>query len=404
MKTFRVLVADDDAVVRAMICDHLQARATSITEAQDGAQAWDLLLNQTFELALIDLSMPNVDGFTLIQCMRGHPRTRHMPIVVITATDNQATLDRALAVGATSFVTKTCNWSLFGHHINYLLQLGEQASILRGSLQHAEAVSRAKDAVFAMLATRIREHTEAVVQALSDTDLARAGQAASSEALCEAMGHALAIRKVCDTTLPHLRSITEQILFDDRPVTVERLLDLALDEVRDLASVAGVSIHIASFEPNITVRCDQTSMVRAITNLLTNAVLHSGATRVELEVELRKDNELAIAVADAGRGADPAYIAACLRPLGGQGFADLYGSSSGLGLAISAAIARAHGGTAEVITALDQGTTATLILPADIVEIRHEQVEWSGKLDRRGRLGRPVPAVANASDMGMRPG
>lgn len=390
-----------------MICDHLQPRATSITEAQDGAQAWDLLLNQTFELALIDLSMPNVDGFTLIQCMRGHPRTRHMPIVVITATDDQASIERAFAVGATSFVTKSCNWSLFGHHINYLLQLGEQASILRGSLQHAEAVSRAKDAVFAMLATRIREHTEAAVQALSQSHPMLTGstsQAPGGKGMDEALGHALAIRKVCDATLPHLRSMTEQILFDDRPVSVERLLSLAMDDVNELARGAGVSIDVTSFEPHVMVRCDESAMARAIANLLSNAVHHSGTVNVGVDVEVRPDNELAITVADTGRGADPGFIAACLRPLGGLGFADLYGNTSGLGLAMTAAIARAHGGTVEVITAPDQGTTATLILPADIVEIRHDTVDWSAKRDVRARVNRARPATEIAGLVAMRAG
>ena len=105
----RVIVADDDPIFRSLVRAQLGTRADEIVEAADGLEAWSHILSLNFQLALIDLSMPNLDGIALIQCIRGHPRTRHLPIIVITSRDDKDAVDKALAAGATSFLTKPVN-------------------------------------------------------------------------------------------------------------------------------------------------------------------------------------------------------------------------------------------------------------------------------------------------------
>ena len=378
-KPVRVLIADDDPVLRSLVAANLARRVDSVTEAVDGYQAWDLLLNRTFELALIDLSMPNIDGFTLIQCMRGHPRTKHMPIIVITSSTDRESIERAFEVGATSFLTKPVNLGLFGHHIDYLIRLNQSGDLARTTMQQAEAIARAKDAVIATLAARIRKHTatlsttaqqqlrprEADLPLLPAPDLARL-----------VLAEARAITEVCDATLPHLRSVTEQIVVDDRTVLVERVIERGIALVTELAQRGQVAIEVGAYHRHITLRCDEAALARALASLLRNAVQHSEpGGLVGIIVELRDDNVLAITVADHGRGAAPEHVAACLRPLDqprGLGGDAVEHIRTGLGLPIAKAIAQAHGGTLEISTALGQGTSASLILPADIVEVRHD--------------------------------
>ena len=169
----RVLIADDDPVMRSLAGANLSDRGSVVTEAVDGHEAWALLLERTFDLALIDLSMPGIDGFTLIRCMRAHPRTQHMPIVVITSSCDQDAVSHAFEAGATSFLTKPVNWALFGQHIEYLVRSTQAASTARASRRQAEAVARAKDAVIAALASRVRHRTGRIIEA-AETELDRA--------------------------------------------------------------------------------------------------------------------------------------------------------------------------------------------------------------------------------------
>ena len=379
-KPVRVLIAADDPVLRSLVVAQLASRVDSVTEAADGCQAWDLLLNRTFELALIDLSMPDIDGFTLIQCMRGHPRTKHMPIIVITSSTDLPSIERAFEVGATSFLTKPLNWSLFGHQFDYLVRLNQSGDLARAAMHQAEAIARAKDAVIASLAARIREHTGNVMSAaqqqlrprksdhpvLPAPDLARL-----------VLAEARAITEVCEATLPHLRSVTEQIVVDDRTVLVERVIERSIAQVTELAQRGQVAIQVGAYHRQMTLRCDAAAIARAIASLLRNAVQHSEpGGLVGINVELREDNVLAITVTDHGPGAAPEHIAACLRPLDlprGLEHDTVERARTGLGLPIGKAIAQAHGGTLEISTAPGHGTSASLILPAEIVEVRHDR-------------------------------
>ena len=373
----RVLIADDDPVLRSLVIANLQGRADEVTEAADGLLAWDLLLSRQFELALIDLSMPNLDGFTLIQCMRSHQRTKHMPIIVITSNNDQASIERAFQAGASSFLTKPLNWPLFGHHVDYLTRLSDGGHCARASTRQAEAVARAKDAVIATLAARINQHTNRIIAAAQDELRPRTADAdvvAAFNLARSVLAEAIAISEVCEETLPHLRGITEQIVTDDRPVPLARLLDEGVRHVTRLALSRQVRIALGRVDDAAIVKCDDKAVGRALASLIRNAVQHSAAgSAVNVTAERRDDNVLVISVVDQGVGADPAHIAACLRPLDRLAIpAATTDERVGLGLPIAMAIARAHGGSLEVSTAPGQGTTAALILPAEVVEVRRD--------------------------------
>lgn len=122
-QSLRILVVDDDPIFRSLAVSKLIRLAHEVIEAQDGATAWSKLAHEKFHLALVDLEMPHLKGDELIRCIRGHPRTRHIPVIVITSRNDSEAVRHCLEVGATSFLTKPVNWSMFGNHIDYLLRL-----------------------------------------------------------------------------------------------------------------------------------------------------------------------------------------------------------------------------------------------------------------------------------------
>ncbi|MGQ0456444.1 MAG: response regulator [Hyphomicrobium sp.] len=140
-KASRILVADDDPIIRSILVSKLStltSQSVEIVEAEDGHRAWQQLINGDFQLALVDLEMPNVDGFALIQCMRSHPNTKHIPVIVVTSRDDPQALRNALEAGASSYLTKPIYWSMFNTHIEHLLRLSES------SIENTEALERAK--------------------------------------------------------------------------------------------------------------------------------------------------------------------------------------------------------------------------------------------------------------------
>ena len=114
-----VLVADDDAFSRAMAVSRLTALDVTIVEAENGEKAMQILQERRIDLSIIDLEMPVIDGFMLLGCIRGHPRLKHIPVVVLTGREDREAMAQALSMGATSFLQKPLNWTAFGDHIRH---------------------------------------------------------------------------------------------------------------------------------------------------------------------------------------------------------------------------------------------------------------------------------------------
>ena len=118
-----VLVIDDEAITRSIVSAKIRAIGTNVVEAEDGISALARLSETTFDLAIVDLDMPNMSGIELILAIRNDLRLRHLPIVVLTGHEIRNALDAALCAGATSFLQKPLNWACFGPHIRHLLRM-----------------------------------------------------------------------------------------------------------------------------------------------------------------------------------------------------------------------------------------------------------------------------------------
>jgi CheY-like chemotaxis protein len=127
----RVLVVDDDAFSRAAVVKKVQQLRATTLEAEDGLQAFALLRQEPVDLAIIDLEMPVMNGHELLSCIRGAPKTKHLPVIVLTAADDRASLERALQCGATSLMIKPLNWAAFSSHIEHILFLSMAGRQLR---------------------------------------------------------------------------------------------------------------------------------------------------------------------------------------------------------------------------------------------------------------------------------
>lgn len=81
----RVLVAEDDAAIRRLLAATLRRRRFDVQLANDGAEALTLLQRETWDVVLLDLMMPNVDGWQLVAWLQDHPERRPRSLVVMSA-------------------------------------------------------------------------------------------------------------------------------------------------------------------------------------------------------------------------------------------------------------------------------------------------------------------------------
>jgi CheY-like chemotaxis protein len=104
MRAPRVLLIDDDAAIRMLCSVNLRALGIDVLEAEDGAQGWELARRERPDLVLLDVSMPGLDGFEVAELVRGHRKTRHLPLMFLTGeADND---ERARKLGALACLAK----------------------------------------------------------------------------------------------------------------------------------------------------------------------------------------------------------------------------------------------------------------------------------------------------------
>lgn len=101
-----MLLADDDALVRAVYADTLRAVGCQVTEAANGGEAVALASTLMPDLVLMDLSMPMLDGWQALEALRAEPSTHALVVVALTASDSHGVRERAAAAGFDGFVLK----------------------------------------------------------------------------------------------------------------------------------------------------------------------------------------------------------------------------------------------------------------------------------------------------------
>ena len=124
----RVLVMDDDPIQCEFARVYLSTPTASVETAENGEEGLKLLRAEKFDLAVVDLDMPVMNGFQTIRAIRNDPQLRNMPIVIVTGREDVESIDRAYDEGATSFVTKPVNWRLLSYQLRYVLRAQKQAA------------------------------------------------------------------------------------------------------------------------------------------------------------------------------------------------------------------------------------------------------------------------------------
>ncbi len=107
-----LLVVDDDAENREVLSRRLAREGYSVVEAVDGERALAVLRDQEFDLVLLDVMMPNVDGSTALLRMKADDNLRHIPVIMISALDEIGSVVRCIEAGAEDYLPKPFNPTL----------------------------------------------------------------------------------------------------------------------------------------------------------------------------------------------------------------------------------------------------------------------------------------------------
>ncbi|MGN6527264.1 MAG: hybrid sensor histidine kinase/response regulator [Burkholderiaceae bacterium] len=360
----------------------------SIHQASSGEEALALLLEHEFALAILDVQMPGMNGFELAELIRGMARTRHLPIVFVSAAGKE--LDYAFKGyenGAVDFLYKPLDAYAVKSKVQVFVDLYHQRTELRRQLAALEESRRRQQALVAELQTaqvdlqravKMRDEFMSMVVHELRTPLSvlamevRVRQHQVERGNMEFFAPDK-LARMLERDQRQVRSLTRLIddMLDVSQIQHGKLsirrgrCDLTAMLRRVVAEVQGqrgdVEILLDPECAEISGEWDEFRLEQVVVNLLTNALRYGAGKPVHVSLRQRPGAAV-IQVRDEGVGIAPEDVQRVFEQFVRVGERTRV-PGLGLGLYITRQLVEAHGGTIAVESTLGEGSTFTVALP-----------------------------------------
>lgn len=118
----RVLVVDDNEANRDLLARRVRRQGHTVTVAEDGIRALELMGQEPFDLVLLDIMMPKMNGYQVLEHLKHDPNLRHIPVIVISAVDDINSVVECIELGAEDYLPKPFNAVLLAARIRNCLE------------------------------------------------------------------------------------------------------------------------------------------------------------------------------------------------------------------------------------------------------------------------------------------
>ena len=137
-----ILVADDDPLSRLFVRNALEPAGMTVIEAMGGKDALTKFETLAPDIVVLDIMMPDIDGYLTCSRLRTLPRGKRVPILILTGLDDANSIAQAYEHGATDFITKPVNATILCHHVRYMLRTNNVLHALIRSESRLELAQR----------------------------------------------------------------------------------------------------------------------------------------------------------------------------------------------------------------------------------------------------------------------
>jgi len=366
-----------------------------IHQASSGDAALALLLEHEFALAILDVQMPGMNGFELAEVMRSTSRTRHIPIVFVSAAGRE--LDYAFKGyenGAVDFLYKPIDPGAVRSKVAVFVALDqqrretrrqmlalersrqEQETLLRELNQTQQELQRSlkmRDEFMSLVAHELRTplNTLFLETQMRSLQIKRGNAAAFAPQQMEAMvqrdeRQIKSMIRLIDDMLDVSRMRSGKLSIRPTQVQLMSLLERIVSDLSLQAATTGSSLTLQPHDP-VSGCWDEFRVEQVIVNLLTNALRYGGGQPVQVSVE-QVGECVRIDVRDGGKGIAPGDLERIFEPYE-RGARNGEPKGLGLGLYISRQLAISHSGELRVTSNPGEGSTFSLMLPCTAVPV-----------------------------------
>ena len=429
-ESLQILIVDDHRDNLLALEAALAPLGHRTLRAESGSAALKIVLQEEVALSLLDVAMPDMDGYEVAELIRGRPANRDTPIIFITANPRSASaMFKGYAVGAVDYIFKPVSPDVLISRVHVFVDLYrrsrglkrqteelrrahgeldlrvrerteqlartnqrlkaviaqrrraeiERAELLRREQEarrEAERVNRMKDEFLATLSHELRTPLNAMLGWAHMLETGRFHPASLQRAVKVICNNAFAQKQLIEDILDVSRIINGKMVLNTSPVDIRSVVEGALDTVRPAAEAKHITVSTDVADvPEIC--ADRDRLRQVLWNLLSNAIKFTPRDGC---VHVRVDNpgtDLRIVVSDNGCG-----ITADFLPHIFDRFSQADSSLSrthgglGLGMAIVRHLVELHGGTVQAESdGENRGSTFTVTLPVGGLPTEWRQAE-----------------------------
>lgn len=377
----------DDVLENVTVLGETLTDLYDVQFATSGAEGLSLVEQQLPDLILLDVMMPDMDGYEVCSRLKAAPGTRDVPVIFVTARTDARSEALALSAGAVDFIHKPINAQVVRARVQRHLalrarerdlaamnsqlerQVERRTQELSDALQRAEGAARLKSDFLARMSHELRTPLNAVI-GLAQLGLREDPQPERKDnhyaRIMTAGRHLL---RVVNDVLDFSRIEAGKMAIESVPLQLRQVLEgsMAMVEQEARTKSLALAVRVDDTAPE-WVLGDAQRLQQVLVNLLANAVKFTERGQVLLQVSWARDHAT-FTVSDTGIGFSDEQRSRLFMPFeqGDSSTARRYGGS-GLGLVISRHLAREMGGDLVATSELGRGSEFTVSLPLPAVQ------------------------------------
>jgi two-component system sensor histidine kinase/response regulator len=355
-----VLVVDDQEIALLMLSETLRSFGYGVITASNGQMALDRAIQSQPQAVLLDVVMPDLDGFTVCQRLKQHPETGSIPVLIVTALSDSASRMRGIEAGADDFLSKPIDPDEIRLRVRNACRMKQLYDETRNALVDLRCLEEQRDGLVHMVAHDMRSPATTIMGYLEllamklrphlTPDLKR-------------------MFDTCDTQCQRLNGMIGDMLDLSRMERLGLPLKRQSVPVQDLLLAAvqqlGTRAERVQFGPPAKgqVQADTTTIQRVLTNLLDNALAYSPKSEPVRVAVVDAGESWRFEVSDGGQGIPADQRERIFDKFVRVSAGDNARRSVGLGLAFCKLAVLAHQGTIAVTDAQPHGSTFSFTLP-----------------------------------------
>ena len=360
-----ILIVDDTPKNIQVLGKTLHEIGYNVSIATSGSQALDSVKKESPDLILLDIQMPEMDGFEVCKILQANPDTKEIPVIFLTAVIDSEKIVKGFEIGAVDYITKPFHTAELTMRVATHIEIKQSREKIRKTNEQLKELNATKDKFFSIIAHDLKNPFNTLL-GFSKLLFENAPNYTTDQIqqYAQIMNHtAKQSYALLENLMQWAKSQTEKIKIIPRNSSMNELLSITIPIVNGSALKKNITIE-SNISTEDIVYADNSLTATILRNLLTNAIKFTHANGKITVSTQRKDIFLEVSITDTGVGIEPMNIDKLFRidsKVTSHGTDNEEGT--GLGLILCKEFVEKQGGTIWAISEVGKGSTFTFTLP-----------------------------------------